>query len=271
MKKIITTLIASILLALMAFFVYKAYINTKSYEEMSKIIVEKQNITQLSKNKLKKFAQNLSLGLYSGYEELIAEQKRDREIELFFKQKSKEYAIYFAITLLMILLLYFVVSLREFTILISLSGIIALVGGLITPIMMMSIHKEVEYLGDVVLTMESKGVFGSIEKLFDNQEYIVGGALLLFSIILPLLKSISILFVAIFIDSRFAHNIVHIFKLIGKWSMADVFVVATFLVYFSASDSQMSRAEIEVGLYLFLSYVIVSIIATLSADRMLRE
>ena len=271
MKQITTTLIAILLLILMAFFVLKAYQNAKSYEEMSQLMVQKQDITQLSKNQLKKLAQGLSLGFYSGYQELLQEQKKDQEVQQFFKQKAEQYTLYFVLTLGAIFLLYFVVSLREFTILLGLSGLIALIGGLITPIMMMSIHKEVEYLGDVVLTMESKGVMGSILKLFDNNDYIIGAVLLLFSVIFPLLKTIAILFVSIFIQSKFAHTLVHFFKILGKWSMADVFVVSTLLVYFSASKGDMSRAEVQVGLYLFLTYVIVSILASLFADKMLQE
>jgi len=53
--------------------------------------------------------------------------------------------------------------------------------------------------------------------------------------------------------------------------MADVFVVSTFLVYLSASKGDMSRAEIQVGIYFFLAYVIISILASLSADKMLQE
>ncbi len=271
MKSTIIILISTLLLGFMAFFVTKAYQNAKSYEEMTEVIVQKHNIEQLSKNQIKKFAQNISLGLYDGYEELLKEQKKAKDIQLFFKQKAQQYTLYFILTLVVMLIFYFIISLQEFTILVGLSSLIALMGGLVTPIMMMSIHKEVEYLGDVILTMESKSVAGSIDKLFDSQDYIVGGALLLFSIMLPLLKTICILFVSLFIESRFAHSIVHFFKLLGKWSMADVFVVATFLVYFSASKGDMSRAEVQVGLYLFLSYVILSILSSLSADKMLHE
>lgn len=271
MKLIITTLMAGLLLTLMAFFVTKAYQNAKSYEEMTQVIVQKHNIEQLSKKQLKKIAQTISLGLYGGYEELLEEQKKSKEVQLFFKQKAQQYTLFFVLTLVVMLIFYFIISLQEFTIFLGLSSLIALVGGLITPMMMMSIHKEVEYLGDVILTMESKSVLGSISKLFDSQDYIVGGALLLFSIMFPLLKTICILFVALFIDSRFAHSIVHFFKLLGKWSMADVFVVATFLVYLSASKGEMSRAEMQVGLYLFLSYVILSILSSLSADKMLQS
>jgi uncharacterized paraquat-inducible protein A len=59
--------------------------------------------------------------------------------------------------------------------------------------------------------------------------------------------------------------------MIGKWSMVDVFVVATFLVYLTANKGDVSRAEVEVGLYFFLAYVIVSMLVSLSADRMLHQ
>jgi len=271
MKITITNIISILLLALMSFFALKAYDNAKSYEEMTQIIVEKHNVSQLSKNQLKKFADTLSFGLYDGYEELLKEQKKSKEVQEFFRHKAKDYTLYYMLVLLAMLLLYFILSLRAYTILVSISALLSLAIGLITPIMMMSIHKEVEYLGDVVLTMESKGVLGSIAKLFDSGDIIVAGALLLFSILLPLLKTLSMLFVAIFIESRFAHTIVHFFKLLGKWSMADVFVVSTFLVYLSASKGEMSRAEVQVGIYFFLAYVIVSMLASLSADKMLQE
>lgn len=249
----------------------KAYQNAKSYEEMSHIIVEKHNVTQLSTNQLKKLGDILSLGFYDGYDEVLKEQKKLLETQEFFKQKAMRYTLYAMGTAALLLLLYFMMTLQAFTVTVSLAALIALAGGLFIPIMMMSIHKEVQYLGDVVLTMESKGVLGSIGKLFENNDYIVGGALLLFSIVLPLLKTLAMLFVALFINNRAAHAVVHFFKLLGKWSMADVFVVATFLVYLSGSKGEMSRAEVQMGLYFFLAYVILSMIASLSADKMLQE
>jgi len=271
MKQIITLFTALLLLALMSFFVFKVYTYAKSYEEMSELIVQKHNITQLSQNQLKKIAQGLTFGLYDGYELSLKEQHKAQEVQEFFKQKAEKYMLYFVATLGGLSLFYFILSLREFTILMALSGCIALIGGLVTPIMMLSIHKEVEYLGDVVLSMESKGVMGSILKLFENNDYVIGAVLLLFSVIFPLLKTIAILFVSLFIHSRFAHNLVHFFKVLGKWSMADVFVVSTLLVYFSASKGEMSRAEVQMGLYLFLSYVILSIFASILADTLLQK
>ena len=270
-KQILTTIVAALLLGVMGFFTVKTYENAKSYEEMSHIIVEKHNVTQLSTNQLKKLGDILSLGFYDGYDEVLKEQKKLLETQEFFRQKAILYTLYATGVAALLVLLYFVMTLQAFTVTVSLAALIALAGGLFIPIMMMSIHKEVQYLGDVVLTMESKGVLGSIGKLFENSDYIVGGALLLFSIILPFLKTVSMLFVALFVNNRAAHAVVHFFKLLGKWSMADVFVVATFLVYLSGSKGDMSRAEVQMGLYFFLAYVILSMIASLSADKMLQK
>jgi uncharacterized paraquat-inducible protein A len=77
------------------------------------------------------------------------------------------------------------------------------------------------------------------------------------------------MFIAVVMESRFAHGIVIFFKWVGKWSMLDVFVVATLLVYLTSNGSDVSHAEVQAGLYFFLAYVIVSMLVSLSADKML--
>jgi len=271
MKQTITAMIAILMLGAMGIFTAKAYQNAKSYEELSQIIVNKHNVTELGTNKLKELGDLLSLGFYRGYDKVLDEQKKLIETQTFFKERAGHNTMYAMGAAALILTLYFAMTPQAYTVAVSLAALIALAGGLLMPIMMMSIHKEVQYLGDVVLQMESKGVLGSIAKLFGSHDYVVGGALLLFSIVLPLLKTLSMLFVAVFVQNRAAHSIVHFFKMLGKWSMADVFVVAVFLVYLSGNKGEMSRAEVQSGLYFFLAYVILSMIASLSADKMLRK
>jgi len=269
-KNTLASLAAMVLLGLMLFFAVKSYQYAKHYEEITATMVEQHSVSSLSGNKLKKIADNLTFGLYEGYEELLAHEKKFKETQRFFRDKAILSTINFTITLLAMMTLYLVLTKQLFTIFLSLSGVIALIAGVTIPIMMMSIHKEVEYLGDVILMMESKGVLGSISKLVDGGNWVVGGILFVFSILFPLLKTLSMFFVALFVESRFAHTIVHFFKVIGKWSMADVFVVSTFLVYFSASDGGMSHAEVQVGFYFFFLYVIVSMVTSITADRMLQ-
>jgi len=92
-----------------------------------------------------------------------------------------------------------------------------------------------------------------------------------FSVIVPLTKSISLLLVAIYEYSPFASKVVRFFRHLGKWSMLDVFIISILLVYMTSNNHDISKAEVEIGLYFFLSYVILSMVASLAADRMLRS
>jgi hypothetical protein len=267
MKKQILYGIFSFLLGAMAFLGTHAYTEAILYEKSTQELIDQMDAKKLAEFQFKEFAEALSLGLYQNdkkkkLEKILASQEKHKIL-------SQKYALYTLSVLLVILGSYFVVSLRAFSFFGSLAALITLALGLVTPIMMVTIHKEVEYLGDVVLSFESKGVLGSIEKLLDGGDVIVAIVISLFSVIIPGVKTFSLLFVSVFIGNPFAHDVIKFFKMIGKWSMADVFVVATFLVYLTGNGSDVSRAEAEVGLYFFLGYVIVSMLVSLSADRML--
>ena len=267
-NKILYALLTFILIA-MVYFGNKAYVHAKSYETSTAALVVEMSAEKLAKFKLKELAESFSLGLYKNDKKKNLEAlKASGETN---KQLSKKYTLYFILLLLGILGSYFLLTLRAFTFFGSIAAFVTLVFGLITPIMMVTIHKEVEYLGDVVLSFESKGVIGSIVKLFDNGDIVVALVIFLFSVLIPVIKTLSLAFVSVFMQSKFAHGIVGFFKMIGKWSMVDVFVVATFLVYLTVDKGDVSRAEVEVGLYFFLAYVIVSMLVSLSADRMLHK
>lgn len=261
-------MLLTLLLVAMVFTATKAHKEAKAYERATATLVNSMTAKKLATSKLKSFAQTLSLGLYKNEQKRALEQLR--EVQKEHKERSEVYTIYFMLLLLTVLGSYFLVSLRAFTLFGSLAASVTLLFGLITPLLMVTIHKEVEYLGDVVLSFESKGVIGSIFKLFESGDNVVAIVILLFSVLVPMVKILSLLFVSIFMKSKFAHGMVKFFKMIGKWSMVDVFVVATFLVYLTANGGGVSRAEIEVGLYFFLAYVIVSMVVSLSVDRVLQ-
>ena len=61
---------------------------------------------------------------------------------------------------------------------------------------------------------------------------------------------------------------------IGKWSMADVFVVATFLSYLSFSNMNTgidTEANTLVGLYFFFAYCILSITSSQFIELAIKE
>ena len=62
--------------------------------------------------------------------------------------------------------------------------------------------------------------------------------------------------------------------MIGKWSMADVFVAACFLSFLSFNNMS-NQIETEshslLGLYFFLSYVVVSLISSMLMNIELKK
>jgi hypothetical protein len=272
MKQLIQWIVYLALVVIMGFMVFfgvKAYKQAILYEEATTELVSYQDAGQQASLKLEQFAKSLFGDLYDDELKMKLDQVREKQETAMVK--AQENTFYFMALLALLLLLSIPISLRTFTLFGSIAAMMTLVLGLITPILMVTIHKEVEYLGDIVLSFESKGVIGSIVKLWETGDIIVAVVILLFSVVVPVLKVFSLLVVSIFMESRFAHGIITFFKMIGKWSMVDVFVVAVFLVYLTANKGDVSRAEVEMGLYFFLAYVIVSMLVSLSADRMLHK
>jgi hypothetical protein len=109
---------------------------------------------------------------------------------------------------------------------------------------------------------QSKSVIDLINVLFESKNYVVAVSIFVFSVLVPFIKltlSVLLLLSSSFRDSSLVKKVV---GRIGKWSMADVFVVATFLSYLSFSNMNSgidTEAKTLVGLYFFLAYCILSI------------
>ena len=267
--KILRIITVFIMLLLLGYFGTKSYHNAKLYESTTASIATHSDINGLAQGKLDSFTSVISFGL-------IKNKTKERLDELTNQQnsyqtKSKEHLYYFMVTLLILIVFSFTCTLLGSTLTLALGSLISLIFGLLNPILMVTIHKEVEHLGDVILSFESKGILGSITKLFENGEHVVALTILLFSVILPLLKIVTLMVTLLFKSSEFSHHLLNFFKHIGKWSMIDVFVVAIFLVYLTSNKGSVSHAEIQVGLYFFLAYVILSMVTTIQTQRVLNQ
>ena len=112
---------------------------------------------------------------------------------------------------------------------------------------------------------QSKSVIDLINVLLESKNYVVAVSIFGFSVLVPFIKltlSILLLLSRSFRGNGFVKKTV---GRIGKWSMADVFVVATFLSYLSFSNMNSginTEAKTLVGLYFFLAYCILSIITS---------
>jgi hypothetical protein len=268
-KNILINLILVALISCSVFFGFKAYKNAKSYEQTTSKIVDMMSASDIAQTKLKSILEDWSFGLYENKDKQKLNQLNTQKAH--YKQQAKTYTIYSILALAVVIITYFLIPIRIFVFWSALGALVMLIYGVISPIMMVTIHKQIEHFGDVILSLESKSVISSALKLYDKGDMVVAGVLLLFSVIIPLLKTLSMMFVSLFEYSSFAHSVIKFFKHLGKWSMVDVFVVSTFLVYLSTNSGDITRSEVEIGIYFFLAYVIVSMLVSLAADKMLHN
>jgi hypothetical protein len=268
MIKTLRIIITLTLLSTMGYFGFVTYEHSKNYEVTTTEIAKACDANSLASERIDELTAIISFGLVKNESKIVLDKLKNRQTES--KMLAERYLYYFMGTLLFTLIFSFTCSLRAGAMILSFSTFISLIYGLLNPILMVTIHKEVDYLGDVILSFESKGIIGSISKLFESGEFAVAFTILLFSILLPAIKSLSLTFMLIFYEHPWNQKMVAFFKQIGKWSMIDVFVVATFLVYFTSNTGGISQAEIQVGLYFFLAYVILSMITAIQTQKVLK-
>ncbi|HHD81772.1 MAG TPA: paraquat-inducible protein A [Campylobacterales bacterium] len=256
-----------IVLCTISYYGYETYTEAKKYETHTREIASIGDANGLASERIDEFTEIISLGLLKN--ETKERLKKLKNKQDSAKKKAEEYLSYYSILLLILIVFSITCTLRVAALSLSIATLISLIYGLISPILMITIHKEVEYLGDVILSFESKGILGSISKLYENGEFIVALTILLFSVIVPLLKSLTLSLTLLFYQFHAMHKLVSFFKQIGKWSMIDVFVVATLLVYLTSNDNALSHAEIHVGLYFFLIYVLLSMITAILTQKVI--
>ena len=269
MKNKIMILLLSLMVIIMGYFGLQAYSQAKKYEQSTQKLVMEKDVSKQAEYQAKAWVEKFSLGYYANEKRVLREEIINAQE--MHRLEAERYTLYVMGVLAVILISAFFMGLRFFTFFGALSALVVLYFGLFTPLLTITIHKELEYIGDVILSFESKSLLGSVAKLWESGDILIALVILLFSVLIPLTKTLSLMFVSIVMESRFAHGIVKFFKVIGKWSMLDVFVVATLLVYLTGSGSEVSHAEVQAGLYFFLAYVIVSMLVSLSADRMLEK
>jgi hypothetical protein len=124
--------------------------------------------------------------------------------------------------------------------------------------------------------VQTQTIVVTIKYLFQNGGYLAGSLLLIFSIGVPVGK-VFIFFIALHCNQRRREKFLNIINVIGKWSMADVFVVSIYTAYLGARSSvgvgQPVHFETEYGpgFYWFAAYCIVSLAAQQYTGRLLRH
>lgn len=131
------------------------------------------------------------------------------------------------------------------------------------PFLSSILPEELTLDGKMFAFYQCKSISDLIGILFGSGNFFVGTAILFFSVIFPVLK---LIFSFLFVLSKNMRNkklFVNIVSYIGKYSMADVYVVGIFLAYLAfsnISNAVTTEGKMILGLYLFTGYCILSIL-----------
>lgn len=232
------------------------------------VVYERLSPSEQIDTTLKSFLETLTFGLYEGGSEkeagikgLIASAESYRRIAT-----AAAWAL-FALSVVFIVYVHWSYRRRGMAVASGLSGhllgvaMVFLVIGLCAPILSLVAYKDVAILGQVVFKYESKGIFTTIHKLVTSGNAFVGCLLLLFSVVTPVVKLVLCFMVLAASQTRRRSHLIAIIKGIGKWSMADVLVVAILLAFFAVGADQTTDSWLGHGLYFFAGYCVLSLAA----------
>ncbi|MEE2636832.1 MAG: paraquat-inducible protein A [Acidobacteriota bacterium] len=169
----------------------------------------------------------------------------------------------------------------------TLVNFVLLVPGVTLPIYGVTITTQVEAAIipepiEVTVYEQTRSILGTVRELWGSADYLVSFLILLFSIIVPVVKGSMLLASLLVVRQQTRAWLVRLVDLIGKWSMADVFVVAVFLAFLATRDQAQANSfsvpvllqQIDVGMqtqltsvlgpgfHYFLAYCLFSVLWT---------
>jgi len=109
---------------------------------------------------------------------------------------------------------------------------------------------------DINLFNEKRSVLGTLQSLWESDNYFPFLLIFFFSIIVPLIKSAIVFYILLAknVAPKWQENV----STISKWAMADVFAVSIFVAFLGAKAMKNTRASLEPGFYYFTGYVLLS-------------
>ena len=136
--------------------------------------------------------------------------------------------------------------------------------------------------GDVEVYEQTRSIIGSVRQLYRVGSPIPATLILLFSVIVPLTKAALVAWAVFMPSARQRARTVGVVEAIAKWSMADVFAVALFIVYLAAQATTQPAAagaapaliafsaHFGPGFYWFAAYCLFSLASQQYTGRLVR-
>jgi len=267
MRTTLIYLLLILVLSLEIFFAHDSYKNSSNFINIQKEISKESGLDESINKKFDEIFEKISFGIYDKYSK---ESKNSKKLEIDAKsyyQNSIKSAYYYFGTVFIFLVLFYFMDREFFIILLSTTSIVSLFFALISPLLTIVVYQNIPVVGDVIFSFKSKSILNSIGEIYENSNYMVAFLILLFSVIIPLFKSLILLLYGFLKEYNRGRKIIDFVHKIGKWSMADVFVVSMLLVFFSTNQDIHTLLKMQIGIYFFISYVMLSMFASSFISR----
>jgi paraquat-inducible protein A len=253
-----------LLFALLLLCAWKTWEQARAYERETLFIIEQLEANNLVENKGRQILELITLGLYEGYSEKLAELSRHKQLrQAYADSVDITSSVFFSVALLLLAVVWVLQrDLLDLGYAMLLVALVCLAVGLSTPILSLEAGKQLPVIGETVFQFKSKGVLTTIDALRQSGNAWLALLLLIFSVVVPLLKTALVGVTWWNHDHHLFRKGLNLSHHIGKWSMADVFVVAILVAYFANSGEDLTEAEVQVGLLFFTAYVLLSLLGT---------
>ncbi len=261
-SKILSSLYVIVLFIIASLIAYEALGNSQGYSHSVNKMTNKLQLESNIKNEGKKLLEKITFSWYDGYSESMDELKSLKQKSEQYNKNAFRFTKAFMGLVLLALLIYFIG--KQMALLSGLIGlsIVALVTGWFAPILEITAYQDLPMLGNTIFQYESKSIVSALMKMFEKQQYVIAGIILLFTIITPIIKTILLIVITLQNKLHLSQKKIQFLSAIGKWSMLDVFVVAIVVTYFSMKATGKTDANLQIGVYYFSIYVILSMICT---------
>jgi len=133
--------------------------------------------------------------------------------------------------------------------------------GIYLPALTLDVSPILPFMGKIELYHQTRSILGTVRDLHDSGNNLVAGLILLFSVIVPFAKGSLLLAVLAFKKAAWRQRVFRFVGAIGKWSMADVYVMGIFLAYLAAGSVSGFSAVLHRGFWLFLGYCLLSVLS----------
>jgi len=243
---------------------WKAWEQAVAYEDATLAIIDRLDADKRMETVVQRLLEWLSFGLYQGGEDEVAQLADLKRLQQAYAASVHLMTLVFFALVPPFLFALWRVRRERGDVAYGMLGaaLVALGVGLAAPILSVEASKSLPLVGETVFQFESKGILSTVQSLWGSGNAWLAALLLCFSVVIPVLKT-SLVALTFWSDTH--HWSLRGFALsqhIGKWSMADVFVVAILVAYLANHGHGVTDAEVQAGLYFFAGYVVLSLVAT---------